>query len=203
MLIKVDVRVIAATNVDLQTAVVSGKFREDLYWRLNVVKLMMPSLRNRREDIPLIIDHMFERFNRELGLGVKSITAEARRLLEMYDWPGNVRELENVICSAIIMCENSVVRAQDLPPRLRGEIVVASPGIDRLAAEGYHDTSNMTLAEVVKDVTGRLEKTVISSRLAEMGGNRTATAESLGISRKTLFNKMRQYGFAVDNTEVL
>jgi len=199
--IKIDVRIIAATNVDLQKAIETGKFREDLYWRLNVVKIIMPSLRDRREDIPLIVDHMFERFNRELGLGVKSITPEARLFLESYDWPGNVRELENVICSAIIMCENSVVRAQDLPARLRGEIAVAYSDTDGLTKTGTYDISNMTLADIVKDVTERLEKTMISSRLAKMAGNRTATAESLGISRKTLFNKMRQYGFLDENTE--
>ncbi|MBO0860216.1 MAG: sigma-54-dependent Fis family transcriptional regulator [Chloracidobacterium sp.] len=199
--IKIDVRIIAATNVDLLTAVDSSKFRKDLYWRLNVVKITMPSLRDRREDIPLIIDHMFERFNRELRLGVKSMTPEARRLLEIYDWPGNVRELENVICGAIITCENSVVRAQDLPPRLRGAIAVGGQDSGKLTAIGDQDIDNMTLADVVKDVIERLEKTIISARLARMAGNRTATAESLGISRKTLFNKMRQYGFLVENLE--
>jgi DNA-binding NtrC family response regulator len=199
--IKIDVRIIAATNVDLQNAVESGKFRNDLYWRLNVVSIMMPSLRDRREDIPLLIDHMFERFIRELGLDVKSITPEARQLLELYDWPGNVRELENVICGAIITCDNSEVMAQDLPPRLRGEIAVAHPDMGGLTTIGPNDISAMTLADVVKDVTERLEKTIISSRLAKMAGNRTATAESLGISRKTLFNKMRQYGFLDENTE--
>jgi nitrogen regulation protein NR(I) len=201
MPIKIDVRIIAATNVDLQNAVESGKFRRDLYWRLNVVKIETPSLRDRREDIPLLIDHMFERFSRELQLGVKSITPEARRLLEIYAWPGNVRELENVICSAIITCENSVVSAQDLPSRLRGEIIVSHPDSDGTTAIGAHDISNMTLADVVKDVTERLEKTIISSRLAKMAGNRTATAESLGISRKTLFNKMRQYGYLDEHTD--
>src|SRR5262249_32766971 len=199
--IKVDARVIAATNVDLQTAVESGKFRDDLYWRLNVVKIIMPSLRNRREDIPLIIDYMFERFNRELGLDVKSITPEARRLLELYDWPGNVRELENVVCGSIIACENTEVGAQDLPPRLRGAITVDHSDAEGLRAIAPPDISNMTLADVVKDLTERLERTIISSRLAKMAGNRTATAESLAISRKTLFNKMRQYGFLDENTE--
>jgi DNA-binding NtrC family response regulator len=199
--IKIDVRIIAATNIELQTAVETGKFREDLYWRLNVVKLIMPSLRDRSEDIPLIIDHMFERFNRELRLGVKSITLEARRLLELYKWPGNVRELENVVCSAIIMCENNVVRVQDLPPRLRNEIALAHSETEGLMSNGIHETSNITLADVVKEATERLEKAVISSRLAEMAGSRTATAESLGISRKTLFNKMRQYGFLDEHTE--
>jgi two-component system nitrogen regulation response regulator GlnG len=168
---------------------------------LDVVKIMMPRLRDRREDIPLLIDHMFERFSRELRLGVKSISPEARRLLELYDWPGNVRELENVICGAIIACENSVVRAQDLPPRLRGVIAVANPDAEGLTAIEPPDISNMTLADVIKDVTERLEKTIISSRLAKIAGNRTATAESLGISRKTLFNKMRQYGFLDENAE--
>src|SRR5262245_16901182 len=199
--IKIDVRIIAATNVELQKAVDSGKFRNDLYWRLNVVKIIMPSLRDRREDIPLLIDHMFERFSRELRLGVKSITPEARRLLELYDWPGNVRELENVICGAIITCEKNVVEAQDLPPRLRGAIAVAHPDAGGLRAIETPNVGNMPLADVVKDVTERLEKTIISSRLARMAGNRTATAESLGISRKTLFNKMRQYGFSDENTE--
>ncbi len=199
--INVDVRVVAATNLDLQTAVESGKFRKDLYWRLNVVKIAMPSLRDRREDIPLLIDHMFERFNRELRLGVKSIAPEARRFLELYDWPGNVRELENVICGAIITCENGVVRTQDLPPRLRGAAATTHSDAEGLTATGAQDIGNMILADVVKDVVERLEKTIISSRLAKMGGNRTATAESLGISRKTLFNKMRQYGFLDENTE--
>jgi len=199
--VKIDVRIIAATNVDLQKAADSGKFRRDLYWRLDVVKIMMPSLRDRREDIPLLIDHMFERFNRELRLGVKSITPEARRLLELYGWPGNVRELENVICGAIIACENSAVMAQDLPPRLRGAIAVAHSDAEGLAAIEPPDISNMTLADVVKNVTERLEKIVISSRLARMADKRTATAESLGISRKTLFNKMRQHGFLDENVE--
>jgi DNA-binding NtrC family response regulator len=93
-----------------------------------------------------------------------------------------------------------MVRAQDLPPRLRGEVIVASSEGAGLTT-GTYDISNMTLANVVKDVTERLEKNIISSRLAKMAGNRTATAESLGISRKTLFNKMRQHGFLDENTE--
>src|SRR5262245_12874454 len=143
--IKIDTRIIAATNVDLQKAADSGKFRRDLYWRLDVVKIMMPSLRDRREDIPLLIDHMFERFSRELRLGVKSIAPESRRLLELYDWPGNVRERENVICGAIIACEDSVIRALDLPPRLRGAISVAHSDAERLTAIETPDISAMTL----------------------------------------------------------
>lgn len=182
----VDVRVIAATNRDLEQAVRQGTFRQDLYWRINVVTISLPPLRERREDLPLLIDHFVDRFNRELGLAVRSIAPEARRLLLQYDWPGNVRELENTLCRAMILCDGGVLKASDLPPRIRG---VASD--DRASQPAESD--EMTLAEAVRAATERVEKMMIQSRLARYGGNRSAAAESLGISRKTLFNKMRQY----------
>jgi DNA-binding NtrC family response regulator len=191
--IKLDVRVIAATNVDLRSSVHHGKFREDLYWRLNVVRVRLPGLRERPEDVTLIVDHLIDRFNNELGLEVKSIKPDARRLLLLYDWPGNVRELENVICSAIIMCEGGKIRVRDLPPRIRGETVEESTESGPRTGARQQGLSALNLADAVKEATERLEKVMISSRLAEMEGNRTATAESLGISRKSLFNKMRQY----------
>jgi two-component system, NtrC family, response regulator AtoC len=197
--IKLDVRVIAATHVDLKTAIAAGRFREDLYWRLNVVKLLLPSLRERREDIALIVDHFLERFNRELGLAVKSISPDARRLLTLYDWPGNVRELENAVCSAMIMCEDGQIRVKDLPPRIRGRAEEDRVGAGSGDRRG--DLSKMSLAEAVRDTTAKLEKRMIVSRLAEMKGNRTATSESLGISRKSLFNKMRLYGLSDDDIE--
>jgi DNA-binding NtrC family response regulator len=193
---KVDVRVIAATNIDLMAATDAGRFREDLYWRLNVIKLSLPSLRERREDIPLIVDHMVERYNRDLALAVKSIAPRARHLLDIYDWPGNVRELENAVCSAMIMCENSVIEVGDLPPRIRGESSDMSG-----AGIGFGDLTEMTLADAVRHATEQLEKRIIILRLSELGHNRTATAESLGISRKTLFNKMRQYGLGEAEAE--
>jgi len=193
--IKLDVRVIAATNVDLDRAVAASRFREDLYWRLNVVKLTLPPLRELREDIPLIIDHLMERFNRELGLNVSALSADARHLLEMFDWPGNVRELENAICSAMIMSEGGTVTAHDLPPRIRGEAETADP------AATSRDITKGTLADAVREATEKLERIMIVSRLAEFNGNRTATADSLGISRKTLFNKMRQYGLGEGELE--
>ena len=189
--ISVNVRVIAATNIGLRQAVDKGKFREDLYWRLNVVKIRVPSLRERREDIPLLIDHMVARFNMELGLSVNSIAPDARKLLELHDWPGNVRELENVICSSMILCDGAQVKASDLPPRLRGG---TEPESARSAGET--DFAKATLSEALKDASERIERRMILTRLAEMGGSRTATADSLGISRKTLFNKMRQFGLA-------
>lgn len=194
--IKLDVRVIAATNIELQRALERGRFREDLYWRLNVVRLTLPPLRERREDIPLIIDHLMERFNLELGLRVRNLAPDARRLLEMFDWPGNVRELENAICSAMIMSEGGMVTALDLPPRIRGEVDTTSA-----TASGARDITKGTLADAVKEAMEKLEKMMIVSRLAEFSGNRTATADSLGISRKTLFNKMRQYGLGEGEVE--
>ncbi|HKY28296.1 MAG TPA: sigma-54 dependent transcriptional regulator [Pyrinomonadaceae bacterium] len=184
--IKVDVRVVTATNKDLKAAVESGAFRQDLYWRLNVVKITLPSLRERSEDVPLIVDHLLARFSNELGVTARAISPEALRLLQSYQWPGNIRELENTLCSAMIMCDGKVIKPSDLPPRIRGEKEVAGNGTGEL--------DRSTLAGAVRDVTENIEKMLITSRLAEMNYNRTATADSLGISRKTLFNKMRQYG---------
>ncbi len=183
--ISVDVRVIAATNRDLERAVRKNEFREDLYWRINVVTIKLPPLRERSQDLPLLLDHLLDRFQRELKLGVKSISPEARQLLLHYDWPGNVRELENTLCRAIILCDGDVLTARDLPPRIRGDFS------DQSAAATLPDT--MKLADVVRVATERVEKMLIVSRLAQHQGNRTLTAESLGISRKTLFNKMREY----------
>jgi DNA-binding NtrC family response regulator len=186
----VDVRVIAATNRDIGREVREGRFREDLYWRLNVVHVRMPSLRERRDDLPVLIDHFVDRFNRELGLAVHTVAPEARRLLCDYDWPGNVRELENTICRAMILCEEGTLTVADLPGRVRGE----TEGVDPTHGS---DLVGLTLAEAVAQATERLEKVMILSRLAAHRGSRTATAESLGVSRKTLFNKMRQYGLTV------
>ncbi len=111
----VDVRVIAATNKDLAREVREGRFREDLYWRLNVVQIRLPALRERRDDLPVLLDFFVDRFNRELGLAVQSIAPDARRLLCDYDWPGNVRELENTVCRAMILCEGDTLTVSDLP----------------------------------------------------------------------------------------
>jgi DNA-binding NtrC family response regulator len=190
----VDVRVIAATNKDLEKESREGRFREDLYWRLNVVHVRLPALRERRADLPVLLDHFLDRFNRELGLAVQAIAPDARRLLIDYDWPGNIRELENTICRAMILCEGDMLTVADLPGRVRGE---RSDGGFLPAS----DLSKLTLTEAVAEATERLEKMMILSRLAEHRGSRTATAESLGVSRKTLFNKMRQYGLSGDESE--
>ncbi|HSF43388.1 MAG TPA: sigma-54 dependent transcriptional regulator [Thermoanaerobaculia bacterium] len=191
----IDVRVVAATNKDLAKEVREGRFREDLYWRLNVVHIRLPPLRERRADLPILIDHFLDRFNRELGLSVAGIDPETKQLLCEYDWPGNVRELENTICRAMILCEGEELAVVDLPGRVRG--VPA----DGAAPPGRSDLARLTLTDAVAEATERLEKMMILTRLAEHRGSRTATAESLGVSRKTLFNKMRQYGLTSDDIE--
>ncbi len=191
----VDVRVIAATNKNLEHEVAEGRFREDLFWRLNVVTIELPALRQRKQDLPLLLDHFIGRLNRELGLAVHRISPEARQLLVDYPWPGNVRELENALCRSMILCEGEVLSPADLPDRLRGETAEGK------AAFPPSDLDQMTLTDAVAEATERLEKRMILSRLAALKSNRTATAKSLGISRKTLFNKMRQYGLTDDDLD--
>ncbi len=186
---QVDVRVIAATNRDLEQATRSGAFREDLYWRLNVVSIRLPPLRERRQDLPLLIDHFLAKFSRELGLRVHAISDEARQMLLDYSWPGNVRELENTLCQAMILAEGEQLETCDLAARVSGAGVEAP------------DLSKITLAEALGTVTAQLERELIVRRLTEHRGHRTATAESLGISRKTLFNKMRQHAIGSGDHE--
>jgi DNA-binding NtrC family response regulator len=191
---EVDVRVIAATHRDLEREARAGRFREDLFWRLNVIHIRLPPLRERRADLPILVDHLVTRFNRELGLAVRGIAPEARQVFYDYPWPGNVRELENTICRAMILCEGDVLQVKDLPGRVRGEPPEG-------AEAPRSDLSRLSLTEAVAEATERLEKMMILARLAEHRGSRTTTAESLGISRKTLFNKMRQYGLLGDETD--
>lgn len=182
---QLDVRVIAATNKDLAQEVREGRFRADLFWRLNVVPIQLPPLRERKEDLVPLCNHFLARFNRELGLEIQTISCEARNLLLAYDWPGNIRELENAICRSMVLCDGHELKASDLPIRIhRGEITGTQPP----------ELNNLTLIEATREATERVEKKLIATRLAQHGWNRTAASESLGISRKTLFNKLRQYG---------
>jgi two-component system, NtrC family, response regulator AtoC len=165
--VQVDVRVLAATNKDLARLVKEGKFREDLFYRVNVVTIRLPPLRERREDVPLLAEHFAAKHGRDEGAAV---TPEARELLLAYDWPGNVRELENVIARALALNRSGLVVPEDLPERLRGlPPAVPPPG----------SSERLTLAEV--------ERRYAAQILAETGGNKTRAAEVLGIDRKTLY----------------
>jgi DNA-binding NtrC family response regulator len=182
--IPVDGRFIAATNRDLQAEVEAANFREDLFWRLNVLAVHIPPLRERPEDIAPLVDHLVGTHADRLGLAPKPLDPEALSLLIAYEWPGNVRELENALESSLAslaLAAGPSVMAADLPARLRGP-----------SASGAGGASQATLTEAVERARVAVEERMILDALREGGGNRTRAAERLGISRKTLFNKMRE-----------
>ena len=174
--VEVDVRLIAATNRDLKDAIEKGTFREDLYYRLNVVNIHIPPLRERKEDIPLLTAAFLREFAQENGKALEGIDAKARLALYNYSWPGNVRQLRNSIESAVVLAKGSSITLEDLPPNVRGE----SGG----------DLLRLPVGASLVDV----EKEVIRSTLAREGGNKSRTAEILGIGRKTLHRKIEEYG---------
>jgi len=174
-LIKVDVRVISATNKDMKEAVANRQFREDLYYRLNVVNIELPPLRERKEDIPLLAQHFLKKFSVENQKGITDFSPEATDFLLKYEWPGNVRELENAIERAVILTKNSCIEVADLPQESLTMTHSASSGKD----------------------LGEVERNHILNILNETGGNYSEAARILGISRMTLYNKIRAYGLDV------
>lgn len=175
--LKVDVRVIAATNQDLETMVQSGAFREDLYYRLNVVSIDIPPLRERREDIPHLVDHFIRRFSAEPGSKVSGISREAMDVLLKYDFPGNVRELENTIHRAVVLARGRLVSTSDLPLHL-GEL-------EREKRDG---------ASSLVDRVAAFERALIVEALGNADGVKTRAARALGISERHLRYRMTKYG---------
>ena len=187
--IKVDVRVVAATARDLSAEVGRGAFREDLFYRLNVFALHLPPLRERREDIPLLIDHFLARMNARMGLAVTGASPEAMRLLVDYDWPGNVRELENSIERAIVLCEGHADRG-------RRAARARTPGTGRprrRPAAGRAEDGDLS----IKRASRRSEEALIRRALQKTHGNRTRAAELLEISHRALLYKIKEYGISV------
>jgi nitrogen regulation protein NR(I) len=190
--IRVDVRLVAATNRDLKKLIASGNFREDLFYRLNVVPIRLPALRERSTDIPALVDHFLSKFNERLKKHVAGVEQDAMDVLAGYTWPGNIRELENVVERAVLFCDAGKLRANDLPPEVRGAPITVPPptGADldaALAAEGG-------LKEHVKVAMSRLERELVSRALQQTGGNVTHAARLLKISRKGLQLKMKELG---------
>jgi two-component system, NtrC family, response regulator AtoC len=191
--IRFDVRLVAATNRDLKKLIASGNFREDLFYRLNVVPIRLPALRERTGDIPLLVEHFLVKFNERLRKKVEGVDTDATDVLVQYPWPGNIRELENVIEHAVLFCDESKLHASDLPPDVRGIPVIANvplPEADlhaALAGEGG-------LKEHVKVAMSRLEKELVSRALQQTSGNVTHAARLLKISRKGLQLKMKELG---------
>jgi two-component system response regulator AtoC len=179
--VQVDVRILAASHRDLTAEVKAGRFREDLFYRLNVLAIVVPKLKERREDIPLLVEHFMTRNNARLGLRIRGIDAEARRLLYEYSWPGNVRELENTIERAMVLCDGEVLGAADLPDRLRE---VQDPIQNQLS------TGELS----IKKTTKIIESVLIRRALQKTRGNRTRAAELLEISHRALLYKLKDYG---------
>jgi DNA-binding NtrC family response regulator len=185
----VDVRVIAATHRDLMAEVAAGRFREDLYYRLNVVQIELPPLRERREDVGLLASYFLDRLAARAGRAGLSFSPEAMAVLERYDYPGNVRELENAIEHAVAMAEGPVVLTSDLPAALTAPRLLPRQGTpDRPGPAGAaeHAREDWSLAEVEKEHILRV--------LGHHRGNATAAARRLGISRTTLWRKLKHYG---------
>jgi two-component system response regulator AtoC len=174
------VRIIAATHRDLLNETKAGRFREDLFYRLNVLPIHCPPLRERRDDIPLLIDHFITRNNTRLGTDIRGLDTEARRLLYEYSWPGNVRELENTIERAMVLAEGDQIVAPDLPERIRET----------------RDPVQMQLTSgelSVKKTTRIIEEILIRRALQKTKGNRTRAAEVLEISHRALLYKIKDY----------
>jgi DNA-binding NtrC family response regulator len=177
--IKVDARVLAATNKDPLKAITDGTLREDLYYRLNVFSISLPPLRERRDDIPLLVQAFIEELNTKYEKGIKAVDDGALRMLTRLPWPGNVRELRNVIERAVIACKTDVITAKHLPA---GHVTKA------------RDEGPGALAVPVGVTLEEAEKTLIRRTLAAVNNNKTRAAEILGISLKTLHNKLHRYG---------
>ena len=181
----VDVRVVAATNRDLLAEAQAGTFREDLYYRLNVIPIHLPPLRERPEDIPLLVDHFLRRFNERLGRGLQGLSPEATDAIAAWRWPGNVRELENLMERAVLLAEGDTIRLRDLS---------GIGSVDEAGEVDESDVEELGLKEYVRVYTAKLERSRIQRVLEQEDGNVTRASRKLGISRKSLQTKMKDYG---------
>jgi two-component system nitrogen regulation response regulator NtrX len=179
--IRVDVRVITASNQNLQEQITAGRFREDLFYRLNVIPIEVPALRKRKEDIPALVEHFIALFSAENGRRPKSIAGEALAYFLTYDWQGNVRELRNMVERLVIMAPRDVIGPEDLPPPLR----------TRESAEAADDSQR---DRKLKDARDAFERAYILGELRAHEWNMTRTAEKLGIERSHLYRKLKTYG---------
>ncbi|MGE5194828.1 MAG: sigma-54-dependent transcriptional regulator [Deltaproteobacteria bacterium] len=179
---KVDIRLILATNADLEAKVAKGEFRQDLYYRINVITLMQPPLRERIGDIPLLAQHYLEEFHKQTGKAVTGFSEQALQHLQRYHWPGNVRELVNVVERAIVLTKHTVIGVEDLPEALRRGATLPE------ALQARAGAANL------KAALANPERQIILDALENNGWNRQNTAEMLGINRTTLYKKMKKYG---------
>ncbi|RLB50635.1 MAG: sigma-54-dependent Fis family transcriptional regulator, partial [Deltaproteobacteria bacterium] len=195
--ISVDVRLVTATNRDLKSKVAEGTFRDDLYYRLNVVPIMLVPLRDRAGDIPELAEFFVDKFNKRLKKSVTGVTAEALHRLQQYHWPGNIRELENIIERAILFADGSQIVEPDLSPEVLAQTDGGQPGgvgssVQSVAEHVEVPLGSEGLKQQVKAATSRLERELIVRALKQTGGNVTHAARLLKISRKGLQLKMKE-----------
>jgi two-component system nitrogen regulation response regulator GlnG/two-component system response regulator HydG len=183
---KIDVRIIAATNKDLWKEIGLGKFREDLFFRINVVRLHVPPLRERPEDIPVLIRYFMEKYNKEYNKNVSRVSEDVLSVLGHYDYPGNVRELENIVKHSVIFSENGIITKADLPSGIPETALLEAPKKEETGERQILGDGFQTIAAV--------EKRLISETLQKTKNNHTMTAKKLGVSRSTLWRKMKEYG---------
>lgn len=195
---RVDVRLIAATNRDLSLEIEAGRFRKDLYYRLAVVPIALPALRERRSDIPMLVRHFLDKYNRKLNKRIEGVAEDALTQLQAYPWPGNIRELENLMERVLLFADGPLITLRDLPELIRsGGVSAAAPVAEGASGEGG-------LKDIVRMKAAALEKDLIIRALDETSGNVTRAAKLLQISRKSLQTKMKEFGLrdsAVDGRE--
>ncbi len=189
--LKCQARLVVASNLDLEPLVKQGKFRPDLYYRLNMLKLEIPPLRHRKPDIPMLADKFIEQFSRKHRIEIQHVEPEFYEVLHRYPWPGNVRELENVIQRAVIYCRNGVLSPDHLPPHV--VLGVAGPANDPSVTL---PTTSVPAGASLNEQVAMTEREIIEQTLFKNNYSRTATARELGISRVTLYNKMKKYGLS-------
>ena len=199
--IKVDVRLVTATNRNLAKEIEAGNFREDLYYRLDVVPLFLPPLRERLSDVGLLVDTFIARYNEKLNRDVAGISPQALATLKGYHWPGNIRELENVIERTLLFAESDRIEISDLPENIRTASGQIAPDHRRARAEApvsapraQPQVGNSSMKDIVRKATVELERELIINALKDTKGNITRAAHLLGISRKGLQNKMKDFG---------
>ena len=181
---QVDVRLLAATNRDLLSDVRAGRFREDLFYRLNVLPIRLPALREHREDIPSLIDYFVAKFNRKLGRSIAGVQQPVRDLMNRYDWPGNIREMENLLERMVLMAQGDVLALEDLPPEIQ-------QAAERVSSLPHASTG--PFKDVIRSQTEEVERQLILRALDDCDGNVTRAAKVLGLSRKGLQLKMIRY----------
>jgi DNA-binding NtrC family response regulator len=191
----VDVRIIAATNKDLAQMVKEGTFREDLYYRLRVVPMYTPTLRSRRGDIPLLVNHLLSEIQSRYGQ-ILTMTQDAMHLLERYDWPGNIRELANVLELAAIQADGSNILSSHLPLEVQNQSSHELQRANKFHAEagpGMEESQNTPVKYYRSCMKPDEEKNLILATLREMDGNKTSAARKLGMSRVTLWKKLKRF----------